>query len=236
MNLRLRLRPACLSFLPCRRRVVDLGLSSWRSAAGRDSGCLDGARRSAREPYRLQLRPPHDAGGAGAARVRRDEPESAPRRLTGISVDNYHYAEPAFYTPEAMSAIIASYHAAGWKHLVNANPIAGSSRRSRTASSPISGCITGAEHQWRHCAHAFSARYERHPDHLRSAAARPDPPQRPLRHPQGRSQCRDGDLRRTADKSTSRTARPAAAERAFAQAAESSPRRSWPRARASAPA
>ena len=41
--------------------------------------------------------------------------------LTGISVDNYHYSEPAFYTPEAMSAIIASYHAAGWKHLVNAN-------------------------------------------------------------------------------------------------------------------
>ena len=48
-------------------------------------------------------------------------PERAAAALTGISVDNYHYAEPAFYTPEAMSAIIASYHAAGWKHLVNAN-------------------------------------------------------------------------------------------------------------------
>ena len=48
-------------------------------------------------------------------------PERAAAALTGISVDNYHYAEPAFYTPEAMSAIVASYHAAGWKHLVNAN-------------------------------------------------------------------------------------------------------------------
>jgi hypothetical protein len=41
--------------------------------------------------------------------------------ITGISVDNYRYPQRAFYTPEAMSSIIASYHAAGWKHLVNAN-------------------------------------------------------------------------------------------------------------------
>jgi hypothetical protein len=41
--------------------------------------------------------------------------------LTGFSVDNYHYPRPAFYTPETMAAIIAGYHAAGWKHLVNAN-------------------------------------------------------------------------------------------------------------------
>jgi hypothetical protein len=47
--------------------------------------------------------------------------ERAAAALTGIAVDNYHYAEPAFYTPEAMSAIITTYHAAGWKHLVNAN-------------------------------------------------------------------------------------------------------------------
>jgi hypothetical protein len=48
-------------------------------------------------------------------------PERAASALTGISVDNYRYAEPAFYTPEAMSAIVASYRAAGWNHLVNAN-------------------------------------------------------------------------------------------------------------------
>ena len=41
--------------------------------------------------------------------------------LTGISVDNYHYPRPAFYTPGTMASIIAGYHAAGWKHLVNAN-------------------------------------------------------------------------------------------------------------------
>src|ERR1700677_631171 len=41
--------------------------------------------------------------------------------LTGISVDNYRYPKPAFYTPETMASIIASYNAAGWKHLVNGN-------------------------------------------------------------------------------------------------------------------
>src|ERR1700722_19510098 len=41
--------------------------------------------------------------------------------LTGISVDNYRYPTPAFYTPETMASIIAGYNAAGWKHLVNAN-------------------------------------------------------------------------------------------------------------------
>jgi hypothetical protein len=41
--------------------------------------------------------------------------------LTGISVDNYRYPKPAFYTPETMASIIAGYHAAGWKHLVDAN-------------------------------------------------------------------------------------------------------------------
>jgi hypothetical protein len=41
--------------------------------------------------------------------------------LTGISIDNYRYPHPAFYTPETMNSIITSFHAAGWKHLVNAN-------------------------------------------------------------------------------------------------------------------
>lgn len=41
--------------------------------------------------------------------------------LTGISVDNYRYPRPAFYTPETMDSIISSFHNAGWKHLVNAN-------------------------------------------------------------------------------------------------------------------
>ena len=60
-------------------------------------------------------------------------PERAAAALTGISVDNYHYSEPAFYTPEAMSGIIATYHAAGWKHLVNANQTPESSAQPRGA-------------------------------------------------------------------------------------------------------
>ena len=57
--------------------------------------------------------------------------DRAAAALTGISVDNYHYSERAFYTPEAMSAIIASYRAAGWKHLVNANQSPASSAQPR---------------------------------------------------------------------------------------------------------
>lgn len=41
--------------------------------------------------------------------------------IHSVSVDSYHYQQPAFYTPETMSALIANYSAAGWKHLVNAN-------------------------------------------------------------------------------------------------------------------
>jgi hypothetical protein len=44
--------------------------------------------------------------------------------LTGISIDNYRYSQPAFYTPETMESIIASFNATGWKHLVNANQTA----------------------------------------------------------------------------------------------------------------
>jgi len=43
---------------------------------------------------------------------------------TGIAFDNYRYKQPAFYTPEAMNALLAGYKAAGWKHLVNANQTA----------------------------------------------------------------------------------------------------------------
>ena len=47
--------------------------------------------------------------------------QRAAAALTGIQVDRYSYQQPAFYTPEAMSALIDGYHAMGWKHLVNAN-------------------------------------------------------------------------------------------------------------------
>ena len=52
----------------------------------------------------------------GNAQVRR-----ASASLHSITVDTYHYQRTAFYTPEAMGFIISTYHAAGWKHLVDAN-------------------------------------------------------------------------------------------------------------------
>src|SRR5947209_6442403 len=49
------------------------------------------------------------------------EVKRAAAALNSISVDTFHYQRPAFYTPEAMGSLIATYNAAGWKHLVNAN-------------------------------------------------------------------------------------------------------------------
>ena len=45
----------------------------------------------------------------------------ASAQLHSITVDTFHYQRPAFYTPEAMGSIVATYHAAGWKHLVDAH-------------------------------------------------------------------------------------------------------------------
>jgi hypothetical protein len=47
--------------------------------------------------------------------------------LKGISYDSYRFKQPAFYTPEAMAALLDSYKAAGWKHLVAANQTPASS-------------------------------------------------------------------------------------------------------------
>ena len=41
--------------------------------------------------------------------------------LNAVTVQNFRYHEPAFYVPEAFAALRASYNAAGWKHLVEAN-------------------------------------------------------------------------------------------------------------------
>jgi hypothetical protein len=38
--------------------------------------------------------------------------------LNSITVENYHYPQPAFYVPENMAALKAAYGAAGYKHLV----------------------------------------------------------------------------------------------------------------------
>ncbi len=45
--------------------------------------------------------------------------EGPPMQLNSITVENYRYHEPAFYIPERMHALVATFDAAGWKHLVN---------------------------------------------------------------------------------------------------------------------
>lgn len=41
--------------------------------------------------------------------------------LSSVTVDTYRFPRPAFYAPEAMSSLVATFDAAGWKHLVNAH-------------------------------------------------------------------------------------------------------------------
>lgn len=57
--------------------------------------------------------------------------------ITGVSVDSFHYQQPAFYTPEAMSALIDGYHAAGWKHLVDGNQSPASTAQPRSAATDL---------------------------------------------------------------------------------------------------
>jgi len=45
--------------------------------------------------------------------------DGPPIQLNSITVENYHYSEPAFYIPENMHALVRAYDAAGWKHLVD---------------------------------------------------------------------------------------------------------------------
>ena len=55
-----------------------------------------------------------------------DDPTGTARRaiagLSSITVDTFRFQRPAFYPPENMASVVATYNAAGWKHLVNANP------------------------------------------------------------------------------------------------------------------
>ena len=49
------------------------------------------------------------------------DPGRAAAAISGVAFDRFQYQQPAFYTPEAMSALIQNYRAAGWKHFVNGN-------------------------------------------------------------------------------------------------------------------
>jgi hypothetical protein len=54
--------------------------------------------------------------------------------FNGVSFEHYQYPEPVFYIPEEMHALEEAYHAAGWKHLIeaNANP-----RESASPTKPL---------------------------------------------------------------------------------------------------
>jgi len=61
-------------------------------------------------------------------------PERAARALDRIRYDNYFYAHPATYAPDSMEAILTTYRAAGWKHLVNAHEPASDAPAHRVAT------------------------------------------------------------------------------------------------------
>jgi len=65
--------------------------------------------------------------------------------VTGISFDNYRFPRPAFYTPETMNSIIATYHAAGWKHLVNASQTAANTAQPHSAVTDLWLHFTGPD-------------------------------------------------------------------------------------------
>ncbi len=71
--------------------------------------------------------------------------QRAAAALTGISVDTYHYQQPAFYTPEVMGSIIETYHAAGWRHLVNGNQTPANSAQPHTTLTDLWLHFNGAD-------------------------------------------------------------------------------------------
>jgi hypothetical protein len=71
--------------------------------------------------------------------------QRAAAAVTSISFDTYRYARPAFYTPEAMAALVESYHAAGWKHLVNGNQSPANSAQPKTNVTDLWLHFSGAD-------------------------------------------------------------------------------------------
>jgi hypothetical protein len=48
-----------------------------------------------------------------------DDGEGPPMQLNSITIENYHYREPAFYLPERMHDMVWAFDKGGWKHLVD---------------------------------------------------------------------------------------------------------------------
>ncbi len=73
------------------------------------------------------------------------DPNHAAAALNGVSIDNYRYAQPAFYIPETMNAIINTFHAAGWKHLVDSNQTSANSAQPRSTVTDLWLHFTGPD-------------------------------------------------------------------------------------------
>ncbi len=73
------------------------------------------------------------------------DPKHAAAALTGIAFDSYRYQQPAFYTPEAMAALMEGYRAAGWKHLVNGNASPGNSAQPKAMITDLWLHFSGAD-------------------------------------------------------------------------------------------
>jgi hypothetical protein len=71
--------------------------------------------------------------------------ERAKASLKSISFDTYQFKEPAFYTPETMTAIVQSFNRAGWKHLVNGNQTTANEAQPQTAITDVWLHFSGAD-------------------------------------------------------------------------------------------
>ncbi|HWZ51655.1 MAG TPA: hypothetical protein VNW54_09330 [Granulicella sp.] len=73
------------------------------------------------------------------------ESERAAAAVTSISFDTYRFPRPAFYTPETMAAIVAGYHRAGWKHLVDGNQSPANSAQPKSTLTDLWLHFSGAD-------------------------------------------------------------------------------------------
>lgn len=65
--------------------------------------------------------------------------------VTGVSFDQYHFQQPAFYTPEAMFTLMEGYRASGWKHLVNQSQTPAQIAQPRTMATDLWLHFSGAD-------------------------------------------------------------------------------------------
>ncbi len=123
------------------------------------------------------------------------DPHRAAAALSSISVDSYHYPQAAFYTPESMAALLASYHAAGWKHLTNVNQNPANTAQPKSVVTDLWLHFSGADIDGVTVLTPRPAQHGRHPAPVRPQAPRPHSPERPLRHPPRRPQRPNGPRR-----------------------------------------